>query len=646
MRREFHVAKTGCDFAAGTKEAPFLTIGKAAEAAKAGDTVIVHEGEYREWVKPKTGGDSNINRITYQAAEGEKVVIKGSERITTWEPVEGTVWKVTLPKSFFGDYNPYTEPLFGDWFVYPGDASLHPGDVYLNGISFFEAKTLEEVKKAEKREHGYAPPWSKRIEMIRYPEQTIYQWCCESDNDTTTIYANFQGADPNKEFVEINVRKCCFYPEKSGVNYITVRGFEMAQAASPWTPPTADQPGLLGVHWSKGWIIEDNIIHDSKCSGISLGKEASTGHNEFTVGHRKPGYQYQMEAVFRALQIGWSKEKIGSHIVRNNVIYDCGQNGIVGHMGGAFSEIYGNHIYNIAIKHEFFGYEIAGIKLHAALDTYIHDNRIDHCTLGTWLDWQAQGTRVSKNLYYANDRDLMIEVTHGPCLVDNNIFGSEYNFDNVAEGTAFIGNLCAGGMRQVKVLDRATPYHFPHTTQVFGYSFVYGGDDRLYNNIFIGGCTIENLSCGTAGYNGCPASYEEYIEKVCEYDCSHDHDLFFEVPQAAYINANAYLNGAEAYDREADKAVCAGDPGCKIVENKNEVFLELTLDEKALNLPTRIMRTENLGSTRVVEGIYDDPNGNSIVLDTDYEGNKRAKRPTVGPIEGLKAGFNRVKIWG
>ena len=84
-------------------------------------------------------------------------------------------------------------------------------------------------------------------------------------------------------------------------SYITVRGFEMAQAASPWTPPTADQPGLLGAHWSKGWIIENNSLHDAKCSGISLGKEASTGHNAFTLGGRKPGYQYQLEAVFRAL---------------------------------------------------------------------------------------------------------------------------------------------------------------------------------------------------------------------------------------------------------------------------------------------------------------------------------------------------------
>lgn len=51
--------------------------------------------------------------------------------------------------------------------------------------------------------------------------------------------------------------------------------------------------------------------------------------------------------------MGWSRETVGSHIIRNNIIYDCGQNAIVGNMGGAFSEIYGNHIYNIGNKHEF-----------------------------------------------------------------------------------------------------------------------------------------------------------------------------------------------------------------------------------------------------------------------------------------------------
>lgn len=29
---------------------------------------------------------------------------------------------------------------------------------------------------------------------------------------------------------------------------------------------------MIGPHWSKGWIIEDCEISNSKCAGISLGK--------------------------------------------------------------------------------------------------------------------------------------------------------------------------------------------------------------------------------------------------------------------------------------------------------------------------------------------------------------------------------------
>ena len=437
MGREYHVSqKNGHDWQDGSAEKPFVTISKAAKIAMPGDTITVHEGVYREWIKPENSGIGELMRITYQAAEGEKVVIKGSERITNWEKVEGTVWRTVLPNSFFGEYNPYAQMLEGDWFISPDnyhdakevdgvlkDFPIHTGDVYLNGKSFYEAGRLSDVINPVMRKTGVNPPWTKHPEPLLHPEDSLYQWYAEVDEEkeTTTIYANFHGADPNKELTEINVRKCCFYPVRTGRNYITVRGFEMAQAATPWTPPTADQPGLLGANWSKGWIIENNIIHDSKCSGISIGKEESTGHNMCTRTQRKPGYQYQMEAVFRAQRAGWSKGTIGSHVIRNNTIYDCGQNGIVGHMGCVFSTVEHNHIYNIAVKHEFFGYEIAGIKLHAAIDVQIFNNNIHNSTLGTWLDWQAQGVRVSGNLYYANDRDLMIEVTHGPYKVDNNI---------------------------------------------------------------------------------------------------------------------------------------------------------------------------------------------------------------------------------
>ena len=47
----------------------------------------------------------------------------------------------------------------------------------------------------------------------------------EQDGDETVLYANFHTQDPNREKVEINVRRRCFFPEKTGCGYITVHGF-------------------------------------------------------------------------------------------------------------------------------------------------------------------------------------------------------------------------------------------------------------------------------------------------------------------------------------------------------------------------------------------------------------------------------------
>jgi len=647
MVREIHVAKDGCDKAAGTKDHPFQTIQKAAKVAKPGDRVIVRGGEYREWVKPEEGGTSEMTRITYEAAPGEKVVIKGSERVENWEVVDGTVWKAVIPNVLFGDYNPYSEQIIGDWMIHPVDQYLHTGDVYLNGKSFYEARNLDEVKNPVKRTEGYNPFWTKHAEMILEPEQTIYQWYAEVDEKNTVIYANFHGADPNKELTEINVRKCCFYPEKVGRNYITVRGFEMAQAATPWTPPSADQPGLIGANWSKGWIIEDNIIHDAKCSAISIGKEASTGHNLCTRTKRKPGYQNQMESVFLALQIGWSKEKIGSHIIRNNVVYDCGQNAIVGHLGCVFSEIYNNHIYNIGVKHEYFGYEIAGIKLHAPIDVQIHSNHIHNCTLGVWLDWQAQGARISKNLLYKNDRDLFIEVTHGPHLVDNNILGSDYSLDNVAQGGAYVNNLFFGTMRRESVLNRATPYHFPHSTQVAGATFVYGGDDRWYQNIFIGGTKTftEQSRNGTDYYDGYPASMEEFKDQIPAFGVG-DLEVFEIVKDPVYISNNGYLKGAPAYEKEEVNFKTDFDPEARIVAEDGKVYLEFHVEKGLLDLEAPILNSRDFELVRIAEAPFDDPRGNEIVFDTDYNNNLRGEKSVVGPFAELKEGFNRIQVWG
>ena len=227
------------------------------------------------------------------------------------------------------------------------------------------------------------------------PDFTVYQWYTRQEGGYTEIYANFQGADPNQETVEINVRRNCFYPDKTGVNYITLSGFTVKQAATTWAPPTAYQEGMIGPHWSKGWIIEDCEVSDSRCSGISLGKYLQPNNeNKWSTKFLKDGTQTERDAICQAQVEGWSKETIGSHIVRRCNIHDCGQTGIVGHLGGVFSVIEDNHIHHINNKQDLAGAEIGGIKMHAAIDVMIRRNHF--C--------QIPFENISKNALMSEDR--------------------------------------------------------------------------------------------------------------------------------------------------------------------------------------------------------------------------------------------------
>ena len=348
--REFHVAKSGNDNHTGSMESPVLTIQEAANRAMPGDIVIIHGGIYREKIIPPRAGEPGEKRIVFTAAKNEKVEIKGSEIIKSWELFSGSVWKVKIPNEFFGDYNPYKDLVHGDWFNDLGRIH-HTGEVYLNGKSLWEMEILEKVLNPS------------AVTGSQDPEGSTFTWYCESDDDYTYIYANFHGFDPNVERVEINVRNSCFYPEKTGINYITVKGMYLSQAATQWAPPTAEQIGLIGTNWSKGWVIENNVISDSKCSGITLGKHGDKWDN--TSENSAEGY---VETIKRALANGWTKENIGHHIIRNNRIFNCGQTGICGSMGGVFSRIENNDIFNIWTKRQWTGAEMGGIKIHASID--------------------------------------------------------------------------------------------------------------------------------------------------------------------------------------------------------------------------------------------------------------------------------------
>ncbi len=637
----YYVSTNGNDGALGTKESPFRTINHAAQIAVAGDTVRVFGGVYRESVAPKNSGEES-SRIVYEAVEGEKPVIKGSEVVTDWERVEGTVWKKVLPNEFFGDFNPYATALFGDWLTKPEDYAVHTGDVYIDGKSMYEASSMSDLYEAKIRNTGMHN--SSTMPGILHPEDTVYRWFAEVNEDNTVIYGNFQEKDPNACFVEINVRPACFFPDKLHVNYITVRGFEMAQAATQWAPPTASQIGMIGPRWSKGWIIENNDLHDSKCCAISIGRDALEGENLSAKFCKKSGHRYQVEATYEALNEGWSKETVGSHIIRNNEIHDCGQCGIVGNLGGVFSRIEHNHIYNIRAKQEFCGHEEGGIKLHCSIDVVIEGNCFHHCfTHGIWLDWQAQGTRVTKNVFYNNAPDFMVEVTHGPCVVDNNLFLSPYAFTNHAEGTAFVHNVIAGYVYQKEHKQRATPYHYPHSTFPKGFVATLGGDDRVYGNIILG----EKLCPKNRVYfSACYDDYvtsEEYANIKWKYKYISLNEIV-EKPQVVYIAENVYGGLASPFRQEMG-ALRADDVSFTVKEENGEVVFAINVPKKVADMRITPTTTERLGQPRVVEQNYESADGTPIDFTIDILGNKRDENVIAGPFATLCEGENKFVVW-
>jgi alpha-N-arabinofuranosidase len=581
---QFHVATSGNDANRGTASAPLRTIQRAAALAQPGDVITVHEGVYRERVNPPRGGTADTKRIVYEAAEGEKVEVKGSELVKNWVLVKDNVWKVSLPNSFFSDFNPYSDLIHGDWFEPKGRAH-HTGAVYLNGGWLVEAAKLDEVLRADS-----ATPY----------------WYAQVDGSSTTIWAQFKGVNPNEQQVEINVRQTVFYPDKPGRNYITVRGLTMRHAATPWAPPTAQQLGLIGTHWSKGWIIENNVISHSTCSGIALGKYGDQFDN--TSANTAEGY---VQTVQRALQNGWNSATIGHHLVRNNTISHCEQAGIVGSLGAAFSIVSGNTIHDIHVRRLFGGAEIAGIKFHGAIDTVIRNNHIYRTCLGLWLDWMAQGTRVSANLFHDNGRDLFVEVNHGPFVVDNNLFLSPENLLDVSEGGAYAHNLFEGKLVSAPEPNRQTPYHPAHGTALAGLTSVKGGDCRFYNNIFMGGSN--SVSKNSAGYGLAVYDTREYPLQT---------------------GGNVFCNGAHPYLHEEGFVTSSDNPEPKLLQESNTVALRFATSPALTHARTRLVTTALLGKAKASGLPYETPDGSPLKIDTDYFGAKRNPvDPTPGPFE-------------
>jgi hypothetical protein len=255
---------------------------------------------------------------------------------------------------------------------------------------------------------------------------------------------------------------------------------------------------------------------------------------------------------------------------------------------------------------------MAGIKLHGAIDVLIAKNRIHNAGRGLWMDWMAQGTRISSNLLYDNTTDdLFVEVNHGPFLVDNNVFLSPVSLLDMSEGGAYAHNLFSGSIVSRPELKRWTPYHRPHSTALAGVTLTNGGDDRFYNNIFTG---RPSWVYNTSAYPSTAAG-------------------------------NVYLNGALPYRNESTPLQLNNVPRPEIEETGNEVHLRFPLDPAFAKAATQLVTSALLGTTVIAETGYTDSNGKPLVINKDYFGKPRdTGKPFPGPFASHVTD-TKIRVW-
>ncbi|MEI9953255.1 MAG: hypothetical protein WDO74_30825 [Pseudomonadota bacterium] len=205
------MAATGLDTNPGTAAAPWLTLRQAAQTLQPGDTCTVHAGIYREQLDPVRGGSSDAARIVYRAATGDQVSIRGSEQVKTWA-TDGAVWKVVLPNTTFGTFNPYSEKIKGSYLTYGSE--YHLGEVYLDGAPYSEVLTQDEVSK------------------------TPGTWHAEVDCHEHDDLGQFRRARSERRARRDQRAQVCRVAEKLRLKFITIDGFDIRQGATNWARPT------------------------------------------------------------------------------------------------------------------------------------------------------------------------------------------------------------------------------------------------------------------------------------------------------------------------------------------------------------------------------------------------------------------------
>ncbi len=601
--REIHVDNqnpVASDDNEGTIAKPFKTINKAAQIATPGTRVFIHKGTYRETVQPVRGGSGPENMISYEAYNGEEVIIKASVEVKEFKESVGwrigrgldrsilegiNIWEIELEPEDFKGYNPFcaVNILHDRLYIEYGKTDMTS---YLNrrGMVFVDGKPMKQVPL---------------YYMLGQEENTYWV-----EANGQKVHIRLAGDDdPANHIIELTNKEQCFAPKIPFLSYIRVKGLTLAHAATGAPVP---QRGALSCYRGHHWIIEDCTIDWANGTGIDCGNEC--WHHTRIEG-----------------------QIIGNTIIRRNIIKDVGVCGIAG-MFVSSMLIEDNLIVGTGWQRMELSWEAGGIKLHNSVNSLIRRNIIRECygCDALWLDVGNENNRITSNLFLdgIDSREhIFIECTRdAENLIDNNIIWNvegRYDRDAVPEEPG------SSGWYKTTELDIKN-----------GYGIYLEGTDRLR--------MVNNLigKCHKAGFFAKVVAFRlTWKRGGTSRENKFYNNIFYDCGEAAIIMPNEH--------NKAEGNVYAKMPGgyLRVMYPEPEMCLDLETWQEfcgfdktgaVADLEISINSEDLIMEITLKDELPKVASDEKIV--TDYFGNMEEGPRFAGPFSGLKGGKVRFNI--
>ncbi len=412
-------AKNADDKGPGSKERPFRTINAAAKLLQPGERVVIAEGVYRECIRPARGGTGPDAMISYEAAQGAKVVVKGAAVVKDWKPSEGwnfgidpethlpvKAWELHLDAAMFPNgYNPFeVDNVLGNhmWLRYAQDNMStyfrRRGLVFVDGKPLEPVETPAELAGPSPRSMNYFTEVHWKPLFKEFSPETGKVWI--ETNGMTLHIRLANDDDPARHVVEITTQEQIFSPAKRYQSYIRVKGITFQYAGNGFPVP---QRGMVSTNRGNHFIFEDNTFEWANSVGLDIG-------NEDWGASRPP-------------------QPVGFDVIRGNTFRYCGIEGLGG-TGGPQSTLVEKNLFEwIGWQDAAMMSESAGTKMHVARNLLFRNNVVRHIrhANGIWLDIGNANDRLTGNVFAdipgdVNPHAIHIEGSDALNEIDNNIF--------------------------------------------------------------------------------------------------------------------------------------------------------------------------------------------------------------------------------